>query len=301
MTSPFISYVTFNRLGLTERNLKALFQTAEDFEMHIIDNNSQDGTWEFLQELSDPRIKSKTRFDLNYGPIYAVNFNLMKRRPDQYFITIDADVLIKTPNWISCFMDVFNNFPEVGLLGVQRGTPYPPYYPPVVPQVRNTASYLQLQNAFIDTPLDFVPGCCQCLRPELIREIGYWSEENGYGDAELSPRVAHYTSFKVGFVPAIQIDMTQQLGCELCQAQRWCRAPGTSHCFTIRLSSYKNEAFASSFHWKYLETFRELQDGRRTAYCASQLDPQSMVGHLYHPDWASENFSFYIINANYRV
>jgi GT2 family glycosyltransferase len=69
MNPPFISYSTFHRLGLTARNLNALLNnTTDDFELHIVDNNSQDGTWDYIKSLTDSRIKSKTRFEVNYGP-----------------------------------------------------------------------------------------------------------------------------------------------------------------------------------------------------------------------------------------
>lgn len=40
MTPPLVSYSTFNRMGLTARSLYSLLNTSDDFELHIIDNNS---------------------------------------------------------------------------------------------------------------------------------------------------------------------------------------------------------------------------------------------------------------------
>ncbi|MCS4465629.1 glycosyltransferase family 2 protein [Clostridium botulinum] len=125
MVPPLISYVTFNRLGLTVKNLSSILDSTDDFELHIIDNNSTDGTWKYIQSLNDRRIKSRIQIGVNSGPIYALNLNLSKRKPDQYFITVDNDVYIETKDWITRFMKVFETFPEVGLLGVQRGQPYP--------------------------------------------------------------------------------------------------------------------------------------------------------------------------------
>lgn len=51
MVPPFISYVTFNRLGLTVKNLSSILDSTDDFELHIIDNNSTDGTWKYIQKL----------------------------------------------------------------------------------------------------------------------------------------------------------------------------------------------------------------------------------------------------------
>lgn len=296
---PFISYVTFNRLGLTMRNLNNILDSDEDFEMHIIDCNSKDDTWEYIKSLNDKRIKSRTRFKINRGPIYVLNYNLLKRKPDQYFFTIDSDVYIKTKNWLTEYMEVFKAFPEVGLLGIMRDDPYPRFLPPIIPKINGDRSYLQLKNAEVDVIMDFIPGCLQGLRPELINEIGYWSEECGYGDAELSPRIMHYTSFKTGFITSVEVDMTQFLGCDKCLAKKFCKLNrSVKTCFMLSRQSNKNESFAKKFKWKYLDVFRELAEGQRTAYCASILDPKSLEKHVYHTQWALENFEHYIRKSN---
>ncbi|KUO58946.1 MAG: glycosyl transferase [Gracilibacter sp. BRH_c7a] len=295
MTPPFISYSTFHRLGLTARNLNLLLKTTDDFELHIIDSNSQDGTWDYIQSLKDSRIKSRTRLPVNSGPIYAVNYNLARRQPDQYFIALESDVFLYFPDWISRIMKVFEAFPEVGLLGLARAFPYPSYYSEVIPQERNGVSYLQLKN----TSLDFIPGHCQCLRPELLNLIGYWCEENGYGDTELSQRIIKYTPFKAGYAIDTPINMVQTISCECCEGRKWCSLKKRDYtCFDLRDSKHKNESFVSTYEWKYLKYFEELSQGKRTVYCASIHDPKSYKDHFYHMDWALENFNFYVNNAN---
>lgn len=305
MTPPFVNYITFNRLGLTARSLKSILDTPEDFEMHIIDSNSQDDTWEYLQSINDPRIKSLLHLPVNSGPIPALNLNLSKRRPDQYFFNVDSDVVIKTKDWISRFIKVFNAFPEVGLLGVQRVPPYIPIYTEVVPRVNGDVTYLELKNGYVDVILDFVHGCCIGMRPEMIDKIGYWSEETCWGDAELTPRVMLYTNFKAGYMsdkdknPLIDIDMDQMIGCESCNVRAYCKLDKINNtCFTVRSKKYQNESFVRKFKWKYLEFFKELQEGKRTAYCASIYDPKSLEGHVYNRDWALENMTYYIENGN---
>jgi glycosyltransferase involved in cell wall biosynthesis len=300
MNPPFISYSTFHRLGLTARNLNSLLNnTKDDFELHIVDNNSQDGTWDYIQSLTDSRIKSKTRFEVNYGPIYPMNYNLTKRKPGQYFIVLESDVHVYIPDWISRFMKVFETFPEVGLLGLSRVHPYPVYYPPVTLEQKDGVSYLQLTHTEVGNVLDFVPGQCQVLRPELIDLLGYWSEENGYGDAELSLRVNKYTPFKAGYAIDIPIDMLQDIPCEICEGRPWCTSDKiTRRCYDIWCGKHKNESFVSAHGWKYYECFRELREGLRTVYCASIHDPESCRNHLYHSEWAQENFGFYAANTN---
>lgn len=294
MLPPLVSFVTWNRLGLVARNLTALLKTEDDFELHIIDSNSRDDTWEYIQDLKDERIKSRVKLKKNNGPIYSSNYVLSKRKPDQYFIVMDSDVHIYTKNWLSRFLDVFREFPEVGLLGVPKAAPYAPYLPPVLFQMKNGVSYLQLKNASLTDPLDFVPGHLQCLRPEMINLIGYWSEEGHYGDAEISPRIAHYTPFKVGYALNIEIDQLQEVECEKCTAHQWCKLDtNTETCFSIRDKYYRNPLFAMKYLWRHLKIFEEIEEGKRTAYSASIHDEESMKNHLYYKDWAEENFNFY--------
>jgi glycosyltransferase involved in cell wall biosynthesis len=65
MVPPLISYIVFHRLGLTVQNLSEILNSKEDFELHIVDSNSSDGTWDYLMSLSDQRIKSVERFEIN--------------------------------------------------------------------------------------------------------------------------------------------------------------------------------------------------------------------------------------------
>lgn len=50
---PIVSFVCWNRAGLTARNLKELLKSTDDFELYIVDSNSEDDTWEFLKTLKD--------------------------------------------------------------------------------------------------------------------------------------------------------------------------------------------------------------------------------------------------------
>jgi len=299
MVPPIISYVTFNRVGLTIRNLSAILQSTDDFEMHIVDNGSIDGTWEYIQGLNDSRILSKTNIGTNVGQIYGINLNLLKRRPEQYFITVDNDVYIETKDWISRLMKVFDAFPEVGLLGIKRGDPYPEFYPPVTPKSRDGVSYLELIHSTPDGEQDFVPGCCQCLRPELIQQLGYWSEENYAGEAEISLRVNNYSSFQAGFVTDISIKMPQMIDCAQCQYNTVCKLNRPEEtCFSIYQKRYNNDLFMKKFKWKFIETINDMRKGLRPIYCASALDGESMENHIFTLAWALENFRFYAENSN---
>jgi glycosyltransferase involved in cell wall biosynthesis len=299
--APLISYVTFNRLGLTVNSLSSILNTSEDFEMHIIDNNSTDGTWEYIQSLNDKRIKSKTRFPVNTGQIYALNVNLSRRRKEQYFITIDNDVVINTNNWISCFLKVFKTFPDVGMLGVRHSFCNPELFASLKPIAKNGQSYLGLNKILEDPNPDqnFLPGCCLCLRPELIELIGYWNEENGFGDIELSYRVNCFTPFKLGLMTNINITQQQRIKCLRCRYLRDCKLNRPKEtCLMIYQKLYKTDVFREKFRWKFEETVKDMLSGARPVYSSSSIFYDPLSNHEFNINWATENMQFYLDNSN---
>lgn len=292
MTPPLVCFVTWNRMGLNVRNLKALLRTESDFELHLIDNQSQDNTWSFIQDLKDERIKSTTRFELNMGPVYAANYALAKRRKDQYFITVDSDVNIHTKDWISRFIRAFEEFPDLGLLGAVSADYYTAYRLPLVRREKNQISYLQLVKGFVE-------GCCQCLHPGLIEQLGYWSEETCMGDAELCWRILHHTDLKAGFLPDIEIDQQQSISCEECEANDWCTLNRQNkNCFKLRDDKYRNPQFRTLYGWKFEKFIEELESGKRSVFCASIHDKSSLDRGSYNRGMAEGNFRYYIDNAN---
>lgn len=299
MKPPFISYITWNRMGLTVKNLNRLLASGDDFELHIIDNNSQDDTWEFIKDLKDKRIKTREQFEVNRGVIYALNYNLSRRAEDQYFITVDNDVYIHTLDFIPRFLEVFDTFPEAGMLGVPRPAPYPEFLPPVIPRVKDGVCYLRLAKGEVEKPLDFIPASLLFFRPELFTYIGFWCEESGYRDAEISARINGYTPYRAGFVTNVHIEQNQFQECKDCCGKRWCSLDGkNSNCNFIWRDKYVHRIYAEQNQWKNKLIFEEMEKEKRSAYCRSVHSDVSIPGDIYHKDWVEENFKFYMENAN---
>ncbi len=296
MIPPFISYITFNRLGLTVKNLPALLESPDDFEMHIIDNGSKDDTWDYIMSLSDSRIKTKQHFEINQGKTYALNLQLVRRLPEQYFFTVDNGVLIETKDWLGRFLDVFEAFPEVGLLGVRAEDGY---LPQVIPRYNGPCSYLELAGNINDVEKSYIPGFCLGLKPGLIKEIGYFCEENYFEDIDLSYRVCNHTKFKAGFVTGVGIRLPITVACHQCPWHGKCTlCKKNTTCFDKYDKYSKDGEFLTKNKWKFTETMRDLQSGARSVYCASLLDGASMKGHVYNRDWAMDNIVYFVRNAN---
>jgi len=299
MTLPFVSYITFNRLGFTIKSLTSILSTPDRFELHIIDNSSSDGTWEYLNSLNDKRIASKTKVPVNMGKYYSLNLNLTRRQKDQLFISLDNSVIILTQGWITRLQKIFNTFPDLGLLSVLPVVPTPQNLPSVTPRYKNDQFYMELNKGNTDPFKTYFPGEFLCLNPSLIDKIGYWSEENYYGDQELLFRVSRFTPFKAGFISDISLIIQQELDCSQCVYRSKCVLDRSKEtCFSIYKKFNKDNLFKEEFGWKYEETIKDMVSGARPVYCASMHDAESLSNKIFNMDWAVENLQFYIDNAN---
>ncbi|NLP44616.1 MAG: glycosyltransferase [Peptococcaceae bacterium] len=299
MALPFVSYITFNRLGLTIKSLSSILSTPDKFELHIIDNNSSDETWEYLTSLTDKRIISKTRLPVNSGKFHALNLNLTRRQKNQLFISLDNTVTIWTQGWTTRLQKIFNTFPDLGLLSVLPVVPPAKGLPPVTPRYKNGLFYLELNKENYDPGQTYFPGESLCLSPKLISEIGYWSEENYYGNQELLFRVIRFSSFKAGFIADISLIVQQETNCSQCMYRNKCTLDKSKEtCFSIYKKLDKDNLFRQKFGWKFEETIKDMESGARPVYCASLLDAESLSNRIFNLDWAVENLQFYVENAN---
>lgn len=292
MMPPLVSFVTWNRAGTNIKNLRAMLDTTDDFELHIVDNNSQDDTWEFITDLKDERIKSKTRFVYNRGLLYALNYTMTKRKKDQYFITVDSDICVLSKDWITKFMNVMETYPDMGYLGV----------------IKDVEHYLKLKNVEPKKlsknnvelyPYSAVWGGCCCMRPEVIDLVGYWNEETGRADSDMCLRIKEFTPFGLGYVPSIDIDYPARISCRDCLKKGKCTLQKQGcNCFDIHDDKYKHPEFAAKMAYKENSFISDIKAGKRTVYCASIHDQLSIDTHYYNEKWAKENFRYFMENAN---
>jgi hypothetical protein len=61
---------------------------------------------------------------------------------------------------------------------------------------------------------------------------------------------------------------------------------------------HKNAEFNKMRQRKMKLYIDEVNEGKRTIYCASIHDEESMKLHYYNKEWAEENFRFFIEHGN---
>ncbi|GKX30819.1 glycosyl transferase [Vallitalea longa] len=290
MQVPIVCFVTFNRLGLTVKNLTALLKSTDDFELHIVDNNSTDDTWKYIRGIKDKRMKSRKRFNINYGVVYAINYVLSKRKKDQYFILIENDVCIETQDFVTKFMETMDTFQDVGLLGCARKNFF---------EQKGIKPKKITQKGLSYYKYDMIIGCFNCIRPEVFDYIGYWNEETYAADQDMSSRINKYTPYVTGYAASIELNQTQYISCDQCLYRKECSLINQNRtCFNIHRKNYSHDKFAESLQEKKKMYYQQLRNGKRTIYCASIHDTESMRKHYYDIKMAHDNFNFFKKNGN---
>jgi len=96
-----ILFLTWNRLELNKRSLPNLLDSDPDvdFRVHVYDNNSTDGTVEYLKSLDHPKIGSITFNDKNLG-ISPVTNTFWGKTDAEIIGKIDNDIMVPK-GWVS--------------------------------------------------------------------------------------------------------------------------------------------------------------------------------------------------------
>ena len=195
---PLLGYLTFNRLGYVIQSITALLQTTDDFELCFIDNFSQDKTWDYINSLTDPRIKIRKRLDSNVGGSAGFNHALLNRKEDQDFVTVETCCVIKTKNFISIFNSILEDDNTIGGLS---GT---------YSKGRDQLNYLKSLKS--SHPENFkkignyeiyklgVWGFCLILRHEVLNKFGFFDEVSYGGDIDFNERIIKGLNKELGYV-----------------------------------------------------------------------------------------------------
>lgn len=231
---PLIVYTTFNRLGYVIPSMTSLLESTDDFELYLFDNFSQDHTWEYLNSLTDPRIKIKKRFDHNIGGAAAVNYAILSRKEDQDFGAIETRCTLKTKNFISIFQSILDEDDSiVGLSGTYTtGRDQLTYYNELGEQFPDNIKVVNNHKIYKGG----IWGFCMLLRHELFEHFGFFDEASYAGDIDMNQRVIDGLKKELGYVLDVHCGYSNQedMDCAGCKKiQNIC--PGDNFCMKYYL------------------------------------------------------------------
>lgn len=119
-----ICLITYNRLDYTKKTLGYLWETMTDpYYLVVIDNNSTDGTKEYLKSLAARLKVDKVLFNPeNYYPGKACNIAWtegLKEYQPTHLMRLDNDMELKQ-GWYDAAESYFKAIPELGQLGLDH-------------------------------------------------------------------------------------------------------------------------------------------------------------------------------------
>lgn len=111
-----ILMITYNRLEYTKKAVAAILKNSDlPFKLFIFDNNSTDGTKNYLESLKDRRIIvyfSKT----NTGLVPPMNYFFARFASYRYVAKVDNDTVV-SEGWLSKLKQVLDEFPLLAVEG----------------------------------------------------------------------------------------------------------------------------------------------------------------------------------------
>ncbi|ANA41219.1 hypothetical protein A2G06_14230 [Geobacter anodireducens] len=123
-----IGMITFNRLEFTRQSIESIVRHTDfPHTLTVIDNNSQDGTREYLLEQHRRGIiKNLVLLDENVGVAKASNLAWSLEPAADYYLKLDNDIIIQKTGWLSHLVDVIRRVPQLGAVGYNfEPTSYP--------------------------------------------------------------------------------------------------------------------------------------------------------------------------------
>lgn len=105
----------YNRLEKTERCVESILKYTDDvdYDLLLIDNGSDDGTFEYFDSISYPK-KTIIRISENIGslfPLSAISMNMISK-----YLVFMANDLIVTRNWLSNMLKVMESDETIGMV-----------------------------------------------------------------------------------------------------------------------------------------------------------------------------------------
>jgi len=181
-----IIIVTFNNLDLTKACIQSILTKTDysDHEIIIVDNNSSDGTPEYLKTLEDGRNSIKAVLNGNNEGFAKANNQGIAASTGDYIVFLNNDTVV-TKGWLTKLIWYLDNDPQIGLIG------------PVTNSWGNEAKiyagYKDLNGlddfaqensrAYEGVTFDIrmLGFYCVCMRKRIIDEVGPLDERFGTG------------------------------------------------------------------------------------------------------------------------
>lgn len=198
-SQPLVSVISlsFNRRNKINNLMIALYkQNYRNFEIIVVDNNSQDDTVEFLRS-NYPEVKI-IRCPENFGYV-AYNFGFSNAQ-GEYLLIIDDDGLPASKDWIDRTVSYFESNPRIGAIGYtirMQDTGLLAYDSP---------NYELSSNSVVGYPSAAFNGTGAALRSLALDEVGLYPFYffRSWCELHLCTRLIEH-GWEVNYVPDLEV------------------------------------------------------------------------------------------------
>lgn len=163
-----IVVTTYNRLSLLKQTLTYIWErTKTPYKLQIIDDNSSDGTVQYLQSLILQNKIFNVFFHTKHCGISTHLNSLVKVTSSDLIVFSDDDVLCPKlkPDWLEQGLNAMKEFPEIGLLGLNS------------PHCNVGDKRSRLKQIGIITLCHNIPGHFVFARRDLLNKLTILNEE----------------------------------------------------------------------------------------------------------------------------
>jgi len=190
-----ILIITWNGLDYTKKCVESVQKNTKNlkFRFIFVDNNSTDGTLEYLKEIPNAEVITNSE---NLGFVKAMNLGFDKVS-SKYTVWLNNDTIV-TPNWLDNLIQHLKNNPKAAAIGpVSNGTGVIQKEPSWSGEtsIEDIASFGQAfhnKNKGKVTQYHRIAGFCIVMKSDLISKIGKLDEQlnlGGYEDDDYCKRI----------------------------------------------------------------------------------------------------------------
>lgn len=259
-----ICMVTYNRLEFTKQSVDSLIKfTKFPHTITVIDNNSQDGTKEYLTNLKENGIiKNLVLLEENVGVAKASNLAWSLEPNAEYYLKFDNDIVIEKDDWLEQMVKVIEAIPEAGAVAYN--------FEPV------SYSHSFVNNVKVRIKKEGNLGGACILIPNRTKDIlGYWNEDFGlYGEED-----ADY-GYRISSAGLLNIYMDDEnIGKHLPGGKAAAIDPKTLKAISNEENNYEKDyrewkdklRVNNVIGGKYYQVINEYITGKRKLYCSSNF------------------------------
>jgi GT2 family glycosyltransferase/acetyltransferase-like isoleucine patch superfamily enzyme/2-polyprenyl-3-methyl-5-hydroxy-6-metoxy-1,4-benzoquinol methylase/Flp pilus assembly protein TadD len=179
----------YNQLALTKACLESIEKfTTVPYEIIIVDNGSNNETIEYFQQYNDVRDHVQVIFNGGNRGFAAGNNQGLALARGEYVLLLNNDTVV-TDGWLSRMLAIFDNYPDVGLVGPMSNYVSGPQLITDVPyknmeQMHQFAK--QMADEYCGQTAEFsrLVGFCLLARRAVVDRIGGLEEKFGSGNFE---------------------------------------------------------------------------------------------------------------------